>query len=78
MLQNKHGDGYLQYKQMIRGFLYEMSKKNQIKVFFRVTTETISTFQKLIRSYFTKKRLWEVMIRRQIEDEIPKLLDFIR
>ena len=78
MLQNKHGDDNLQYKQMIRGFLYEMSKKNQIKVFFRVTTETISTFQKLIRSYFTKKRLWEVMIRRTIEEEIPKLLDFIR
>ena len=75
---NKHADDFLTEKKKIYGFLHEMSQKNQIKILFRITIETISTFQKLIRSYFSKKRLWEVMIRRGMEDEIPKLRDFIR
>ena len=39
-----HANNYARLKEMMRGFLYEMNKKNQIKIKIRITGDTVVGF----------------------------------
>ena len=65
-------------KTLICKFLLDMKKKNQIKLKIKQTVDTIINFQRLVKAYFKKKRLWEALIYIELEREKKHMIDFIK
>jgi hypothetical protein len=75
---NKGCQGQRHTKAKVVWFLRSTVEKNDIKIHIRQTAEKVIYFQRMVKAYFAKKRLWEAVIYVEIDKERCRMRDFIK